>query len=63
MKKSDVIGHYGSITALCEALGIGKSAVSQWPELIPARRAYEIEILTDGSLKADRQDYAAKNKE
>jgi DNA-binding transcriptional regulator Cro len=30
--KAEAVALYGSQTALAEALGIGKSAVSQWPD-------------------------------
>lgn len=52
MRKSDVIEHYGSATAVARALGIGKAFVSKWGDDVPQRYAYEIERLTDGKLKA-----------
>ena len=52
MRKNDVINHFGSMTKAAEVLGLTKSAVSQWPDEIPQRRAYEIEKLTNGKLKA-----------
>jgi DNA-binding transcriptional regulator YdaS (Cro superfamily) len=52
MRKSDVIEHYGSATAVARALGIGKAFVSKWGDEVPQRYAYEIERLTDGKLKA-----------
>jgi transcriptional repressor of cell division inhibition gene dicB len=53
MKTQDAIRHFGSATELAKALGIWKTAVSQWGENVPPRRAYEIERLTRGKLKAD----------
>ncbi len=53
MKKSDVIAYFGSMTKAGEALGITKSAISQWPDDIPPLRAYEIEKLTKGKLKVN----------
>ena len=53
MKKNDVITHFGTMTKAAEVLGLTKSAVSQWPDEIPQRRAYEIERLTNGKLKAE----------
>lgn len=51
MKKTDVIYHFGSSIKLAEALGINKSAVSQWGEDVPELRAYQIERLTEGKLR------------
>ncbi|MDX7786733.1 DNA-binding transcriptional regulator DicC [compost metagenome] len=53
MKKSDAIEHYGTATALARALGINKSAVSLWGDTIPKGRAYQIEVMTGGKLKAN----------
>lgn len=53
MNKKDVIRHFGTATKAANALGLTKSAVSQWPEKIPQRRAYEIERVTKGELKAE----------
>lgn len=53
MKTQDAIKHFGSAAKLAKALGIWKTAVSQWGETVPPRRAYEIERLTGGELKAD----------
>ncbi len=53
MKKQDAIKHFGTLVKLAKALGIGHSAISQWPENIPQRRAFEIERITNGALKAD----------
>lgn len=51
MLKSQVIDHFGTVGATAQALGIKSSAVSQWPEVIPKLRAYEIERITGGKLK------------
>lgn len=51
MKKKDVIEHFGSVGAVADALKIKGSAVSQWGEDIPVRRAYELEKITHGILK------------
>lgn len=52
MRKSDVIEHFGSASAVARALGIGKAFVSKWGDDVPQRYAYEIERLTAGKLKA-----------
>lgn len=53
MKTDDVIAHFGGITPLAKALGVKTQAISQWGENIPKLRAYQIEVVTGGALKAD----------
>ena len=53
MKKQDAVNYFGTQAALARALGIGKASVNQWVE-IPLDRQCQIEIVTDGALKADR---------
>lgn len=60
MKKSEVISYFGSVSKTAEALGINKAAVSVWKEQIPQGRAYQIEVLTDGALKASRTALASQ---
>lgn len=57
MWKSAVYRHYKSFKAIAEALGITKSAVSQWPDLIPEGMAYKLESLTHGKLKVRARLY------
>ena len=53
MRKHDAITHFGGVTATAKALGISHAAVVKWGETIPQGRAYQIEVLTGGALKAD----------
>lgn len=53
MKKTDAIAYFGTPTAVARALGIFPAAVYQWGENVPPRRAYELEKITDGALKAN----------
>lgn len=53
MKTELAVEHFGSKAAIADALGIKKSAVSQWGDTIPQGRAYQIEVLTGGQLKAN----------
>lgn len=53
MKKSDVLSYFGSVDKTAKALGITHVAVSRWGETIPQGRAYQIEVLTGGKLKAE----------
>lgn len=52
MKTQDAIDFFGNAATLAAQLGIWRSAVSQWGDEVPPRRAYEIERLTKGKLKA-----------
>lgn len=54
MKKADVISYFGSAAELARRLEISEPAVSQWGDTIPKGRAYQIEVLTGGKLKADQ---------
>lgn len=53
MKKRTAISHFGSSTKLAEQLQITKQSISQWGDDIPPLRAFEIERITNGELKAD----------
>ncbi|WP_434939171.1 Cro/CI family transcriptional regulator [Shewanella sp. HL-SH8] len=53
MKTKDAISHFGSKSQLAKVLGVSKGAISQWPDDVPELRAYQIERLTKGKLKAD----------
>lgn len=53
MKKQDALNHFGGVVELAKALGCKPQAVSQWGETIPQGRAYQIEVLTGGKLKAE----------
>ena len=55
MRKTDVINHFGSKSAVARALGITPQAVSIWPERVPELRAYQLEQLTGGQLKREPQ--------
>jgi len=53
MDKQTAIDFFGSAAALAKALGVSKSAVSQWGEQVPMRRQFEIEHVSGGALRAD----------
>lgn len=52
MKKADAIQYFGSQTKLAQALSIAPASVSQWGDEVPELRAFQIERLTSGRLKA-----------
>lgn len=48
----DAIKYFGSKAKLAEALGVNRSAISNWKgDLVPKVRAYELERLTKGKLR------------
>ena len=54
MKTEAVIEHFGTKAAVARALGVSMAAVSQWGEMVPVGRAYQIEVITGGALKASK---------
>lgn len=60
MKTADVIAHFGNSVKTAKALGITKSAVSQWGEYVPERIAYKVQFLTGGTLCVDPSAYQSK---
>jgi len=59
MTKHDAINYFGSATELARALGITKASISQWGVYVPPLRAFQIERMTDGKLKANHEQRAA----
>lgn len=56
MKYEEVLDHFGSQQATADALGIKQPSVAAWKESgIPEPRQFQIEVITDGKLKADRR--------
>ncbi|EGL0769087.1 hypothetical protein IO954_005146 [Salmonella enterica subsp. enterica] len=57
MKKTDVLTHFGGTSATGKALGISKTTVSLWGEIIPWQYALLVSEVTDNAIKFDRTDY------
>ncbi len=57
MLKSTVLKYYGTGAAVARALKISSAAVTQWPEVIPEKQAYRLQILTKRVLKVDPSLY------
>lgn len=53
MRTADAVKHFGSAVKLAEALGITRQAVSFWGKDVPKLRAYQLQLLTGGVLRAD----------
>lgn len=49
-----VVEHFGSQSELAKALGVSRSAVTQWCEIgaFPPQRCFEIEKVSNGKFKA-----------
>lgn len=56
MRTKDAIEHFGTAAALARALGISRQSVHDWGDIVPEGRAYQIEVLTVGALKAPRPE-------
>ncbi|WP_369623536.1 Cro/CI family transcriptional regulator [Marinobacterium sp. BA1] len=59
MKKTEVLQHFKSQSELARRLTahgfpISQPAISKWPEEVPSLRAFQIQLITGGALKADR---------
>lgn len=57
MLKSEVKRHFKTLQAIAKALNITKSAVSQWPERVPKGAAYELQVITGGTLQVRTSMY------
>lgn len=58
MLKADVLAHFdGSPVAVARALGITRSAVNQWPEIVPLKSALKLQSITTGALWVDMAVY------
>ncbi|WP_083764728.1 Cro/CI family transcriptional regulator [Sodalis glossinidius] len=62
MKKIDVLKFFdGSFTKTAQALGISHAAVSRWRDVIPEKRAFQLELITQGRFKRNADLYGSKN--
>lgn len=57
MLKADVKAHFGTLDAIADAIGITKSAVSNWDKIVPQGSAYKIQVVTGGKLRVDPSLY------
>jgi hypothetical protein len=55
MKTEEAVAYYGGVKKLADALGVWPQVVYAWGERPPMSRQYELEVRTDGELKADRE--------
>jgi len=55
MTKDEAIAYFGGVNSLARALKIWPQPIYKWT-VIPQGRQYEIEVKTQGKLKADREE-------
>jgi hypothetical protein len=48
-----LIDHFGSVKRVAHALDVTTGAVYLWDKKIPAGRAYQVEVKTNGFIKAE----------
>lgn len=54
MTLNQAIDFFGSKSGLAKALNIGRPAVTNWGDTIPESRQFQIEVITEGKLKAEK---------
>jgi hypothetical protein len=52
VKTKTAIEHFGGVAKLAEALKISRTAIYLWKEDVPEGRAFQLELMTAGGLKA-----------
>lgn len=61
MKTKAAVKHFGTVEKLAEALQITTNAIYQWGENVPRARAVELELMTEGKLKAPKKKKKKKH--
>jgi len=56
MTTQEAIDFFGSTKKLADFLGIWPQVVYTWGERPPMARQYELEVRTDGQLKAEKEN-------
>ncbi|OLF82683.1 hypothetical protein AWH63_06675 [Marinobacter sp. C18] len=58
MTLTDVLEHFKvKPSELAEKLGVTPGAISQWKDGIPEGRQWQIQLMTDGALKASKRSH------
>jgi hypothetical protein len=60
MLKEDARQHFGTLTAVGKAIGISRSAVAQWPDVVPEGMAYKLQVITGGRLQVAPHLYPSR---
>lgn len=53
MKTAEAIQYFGTAAALAKALNIKPPSVSEWGIYPPVTRQFQIQVITNGQLKAE----------
>jgi hypothetical protein len=53
MKTKEAIEYFGSLKKLADELGVWPQVIYSWGEYPPKSRQYELEVKTNGTLKAE----------
>jgi hypothetical protein len=53
MTFDEAVSYFGSAYRLARALGLNPQSIKGWDKQIPILRQYQIELATEGKLKAD----------
>ena len=61
MYKRDARDHFRTLTAVAKALGISRSAVAQWPDVVPEGMAYKLQVITGGRLQVAAHLYKSRH--
>lgn len=54
MRTVDAVKYFERVSILAERLGISRKSVWKWGEYPPPGRQYELEVMTEGALKAEK---------
>ncbi len=56
MTTLEALHYFGGRKALARALDVWPQAIGRWGERPPMTRQFQLEVITNGELKADRDD-------
>jgi hypothetical protein len=59
MTKQQAIDYFGGRRELAAALKIWPHNISRWGDRPPIKRQYQLEVMTNGRLKADRSEFGS----
>ena len=57
MKTADAIDHFGNKNKLAKVLGLHRSTVGRWGEIVPINHAWQIERISGGKVPFKVRDY------
>lgn len=55
MTTDEAVQFFGGLKKLADALGVWPQVIYKWGERPPMARQYEIQVKTEGKLRADEQ--------